>query len=518
MSGATNNLAKLARVVNAMEPRFGAVGNGVANDTAALIAASVAAGVGGTVILPQGVSFGIAGEFAMNIAGQRFVGYGASLAELGSFSGSVLIRVAATDVRIEGLRIIGSSNSFSGIGCTAEVADGIQAVNNEVSGCAYGITANTQSDVLFEGNYIHDCTNPPIRCQNTSGARQNQNIRILNNTLDTSHLNPATATAMCCLVRGDASAYTRGVVVSGNRFVMPVDPTDSAVMGCEMRYVTEATFSENNALNGAMLVSVAISKTVAVDGNTSKGATFYAVEIATTCSNITVSDNTIDGLGVLNYGIGLQGSAACTGATVTGNTIINTNLYGILGNEQWTDVVISDNIISSGTAGFVRGINLSAMGDGTVISNNRLNGQGVGNKAITINDMSDVTITGNVTTGWLENDVYLQATNLTIEGIAITGNRFGSGRAGNSIITALSGSGALGIEIQAYCNPGYRIAGTTTTDIHDLANAVYSCTGSATPVSNVAAGIGSSYQRRGGGAGTSFYIKEGATDADWAPK
>jgi hypothetical protein len=65
-----------------------------------------------------------------------------------------------------------------------------------------------------------------------------------------------------------------------------------------------------------------------------------------------------------------------------------------------------------------------------------------------------------------------------------------------------SGSAAWGSSVRAHDNLGFH-------DCVDLLNNVLRARGSGAPA--IAAGVGSTYQRSDGGAGTSFYVKESGT-------
>jgi hypothetical protein len=514
MSKARDNVGKLNGIVSANEARFGIKGDGVTDDTAAIEACIAGAGASATIIYPPGFNMKITSEVDFNVAGQRHVGYGATFTKDAAFVGSGMLRVAATNVHLEGFTLAGTDKADDGVILSGGSASGFVARRLTIRQCNYGISANSNSNVTLEENDIAETANYSIRCHNTAATAALSGLRVVNNRLDRSDTTAATVTSGCLLVRGDVTYVTSDVVVTGNRMIHVADPTNSAAVCCEMRYVNGGTFSNNYGKDGSMLVSVALAEDVTVDGNVCDGATFYGIEVAgispTGMENIVVSNNAINGRGRLNYGIGLQGTQASTGCVVSGNSIRGTVLYGIFSNHQWDNLVISNNRIDI-TAVSANQYGIYLLGNATQITNvtitgNHVHGNGVGEKAIYLRSIVYASVTGNVCPDWTQNGVYIDGADASCDEISIVGNSFKGLTAGAIAIT-----GTVGSQVRSSGNTGYRRTNTTACNDIDLASNIFDAWGNDTPEGAVTAGISSTFRRLNGGASTSLYIKESGT-------
>lgn len=516
---------KLSETVSVSE--YGAVGNGVTDDTAAIEATSLAAGVNGTLFFPAGFNCLVSSEVSFGVAGQKILGQGAKLTKAASFTGSCMIRVSAANVTIEGLELDGTDQLDDGVITSAGVAAGFRAIGMRVYNCLYGLSPNSNSDITIDGCVIDECAAYPIRVHNIAAVAVNDNIRVTNNKLDQTSQDPATSTQVCLLVRGDASFPSTNVHISGNTFLHVSDPTASGALCCEMRFVDGGVFSDNTATGGGMMISVAASSNVQVVGNTGIGQTFYSVEVASissvVCTDVSVVGNTIRGNGILNYAVGLQGNAAgCTGAVVSGNAMSGMLKYGVFSNDVWDDIVVSGNRISYSDADTSQyGVYFLGTTTRTIenfsITGNTIHGGGVGEKAIHLVNCSVGTVSGNTCPGWSENGVYISVSaTVTVDNIAINGNSLtpvGAGAVGKTV------SGTMGNRVTARGNSGLRLSNTVATDILNFNLDVYEACGTGDPESLVTAGVSSVFRRSDGGAATCLYVKESGTgDTGWVAK
>jgi len=518
---ATTVQTKLRESVSVKD--FGAVGDGVADDTAAIELCIAAAGVGGTILFPAGMNCKVASEVDLNVSGQKITGYGAKITKAALFTGTCVLRIGATNVTLEGVEIDGTDKAIDGIITTAGATAGFTARNLKITNCLYGISANSNSNVTVEGCNISLVASGAIRAHNVAATSALSCVRILQNRIDLSDLNPATTTQNALLVRGDATYPTTDAHVIGNTIIHAADPTNSAALCCEMRFIDGGIFSDNFGKDGSMLVSVAGSNDVTVDGNVCDGATFYGIEIASVSAvpnkNIVVSDNAINGRERLNYGIGLQGAVAgCSGVAVTGNSIRGCVLYGIFSNENWSDIDITGNRIdiTASSAG-QRGIYIFGTATAVnhvVVTGNTLNGNSVAEKAVYLRSVLYATVTGNVCSNWTENGVYIDGSAVTCDEISVVGNSFRGLTAGGIGVL-----GTIGDRITAYGNTGYRLSGTTNINALNLNAALYEAWGTGTPEAAVTAGVGSIFHRTNGGASTCLYVKESGTgNTGWVAK
>ncbi len=524
--GAQNKIANMSLVgvknipdiVNALE--YGVKGDGATDDTAALEAACAAA-IGRTLLIPPGINCLVNSTVDFDDANTRIIAYGARISQGASWSGADIISIGAANITLEGLTVEGTSDGVTGgITTVTNAAAGTTIRNCDISDVHYGISANNNSDILIENNNIHDCSAYTVRCHNIAAASAYKNITVRNNVLDTSHLDPATTTQICLLVRGDSAYPTTNVKVTGNRMVMPTNPTNSGALGCEMRFIDGGVFSDNYGKDGAMTVSVAGSTDVSVIGNNCEGQTFYAIEIASVSSisnrDIVVSGNTIDGNSILNYGIGVQGTGGSSRLTIADNTIKSTALYGIFISNQWDWITITGNSIDMAVAASQYGIYCFASTgaiDQMAISGNLLNGNATALKAIYIDDCSNVAITGNVIMDWVENPVFISSDTATVDYITITGNIIrGSGN-----ITK-TGAGSFGTRIQVFNNPDTRFSSAVGTNWIDWNASIGEAWGTGDPEGAITAGIGSTFVRTNGGLSTTLYVKESGTgNTGWSP-
>jgi putative cofactor-binding repeat protein len=500
---------------------FGADATGV-NDSAAAIQNAIDSGTNNVLFFPPG-TYKISETIDVTNNNLVFLGNKqATIVCASVFTGTQMFDLDAEKITFDGLILNGLNSTTNGITLSAGTCDGLTVKNCEVFNCGYGIAANNNSNILIEYNYVHDCDEYSIWCQTTDATIDSQNISIKDNLVDTTHLDPATATELCTLVRGYSTAVPiRNVKVLNNTFMMPLNPVNSSLVGCEFRYVFGGVFSNNYSLYGSMLVSVAISRNVTVDGNVCEVAKFYGVEVAAECFEVIVSNNSINGANILKEGIALQGVGASARCAVSGNNIQNVTDNGIFVYEEWDAVSITGNTIYMSTANSDYGIYLFGNANNSVVSGNNLDGASVAKKGIYVIDSSYVSITGNTIRDFTQHGVLINAGTVLVDIVSITGNviKLTSNTLPDIEVTA-SGSGSLGTNITAYSNPDYRITNTIGVNALDLANNRYQAWGSiATPEGFVTANVGSIFTTSNGGASTTLWVKtSGSGNTGWTGK
>lgn len=506
-SRALRNTRKLHRIRYLNEVVSDTTG---ASDVAAEINTFLATLSPGTEVhVGYGEIYALSIPVLFNVAGVTLKSHGGKFVKRATFTGTSLIRVAAENVTIEGLEIDGDDETIDGIITSANLATGFTARGNVIYGCLYGISAVSNSRILIENNRISLCAQSLVRIHNNSPSVARSSIKVLGNYFDVSAADSATYNSTALLVRGDETYPTTAVVVDGNTFVLIDNPTNSGAMGCECRFVVGGQFTNNTATNGGMMISVASSKRFTVDSNSSTGANAWAIEVAgpsgatMPCDDVVVSNNTIDGSGRVVNGIGIQGSVASRGVVVTGNTIYNFLSRGVYVNTFWDDITISDNDIRTTSAtGDQHGIWLLGSHTNAVISGNRLTGDGTTEYGIQVTDSEGLSITGNVLDNWATG-ILLRSTT-TVNDVSITGNIF---RRCTAQISS-NGSGTFGERITAIGNPGLVRTGCEGFDYINFTRGVIAAHGSGAPGGSLTGAIGSTYRRRDGGAGTSFYVSE----------
>lgn len=487
--------------------------------TQAALSAALNVAAGATVALIS--AWAPTSSVTMSTASVRVIGRGGSIAGTSAVS-SFVLRVNAANVVLEDFAASVDNTTADVISLGAGLAAGFRARRLTVTGGNYGMSPISNTDIWIDGCSVSGAAQSPIRLHNIADTAVLSNLRVTNCTLDTSAQDPATAASPCLLVRGTTTRPTTGVVITGNTFLCPTDPTNSASIGCEIRWCNGAVFEANYGRNGAMLVSVAGSSDVTVGDNATDGATFYGIEVASptvalACNNVTVTGNAVSGQGRLNYGIGVQGLAASTGLTISGNSIRGTVDWGIFVTSFWDELTIVGNRVDMGavSAEATQAAIFLTGGDNVAIGGNVLDGGGVVLRGIRLSGVTEATVSGNTTTGFTTNDVLI-AEGTGTNNLAITGNTFGSGLGA----AAIASSGTMGIRISAVNNPGFTRSGAERIDVLDWLNDVIDAVGTAAPEGSLTAGGGSVYRRRGGGAGATWYVKEDAAiDATgWAAK
>lgn len=482
----------------------------------------------------------------MSTAGVKVVGRGGSLTGTAAVTNGALV-VSATGVSLEDFSVTVQNATADCIIASSLLADGFEAIRIKTRGGRYGISANKNSNLLFEGCDIAGCYRQGIRCHNfatwVNGVGQTvppalqefTNIRVLGCKIDLSHQAAVDGTTAnpCVLIRGgfDQSTLTHypitNVKMAGNTFISPLSPANNAAECAEVRFCRGGTFIGNHGINGSMLVSVASSDGFAVSVNVADGQSKYAIEVAGThehydsttttyygvrgCFGNTVTANTIDGRERLDYAVGAQGIIASTDLVVANNVIRGIRLYGVLVYEVWNRVDITGNtVIYSTNVTDQRAIWVVEC-ENLVMSGNILRGGGVAEQALRLTGVRNGVVSGNSTGGFLINDILITQGVAGTNDLEVRGNTFGSGLLMNTLAT----SGTMGARISFVGNAGYRRTNVDRIDILDLASMVIDAVGVGTPEGAVTAGAGSIFRNRSGTAGLTLYRKTGATSTGW---
>jgi parallel beta-helix repeat protein len=135
---ATSTLSELNAPNAANVMAYGATGDGVTDDSAAIAAAITAAGQGGTVLFPPGRMFFIANGLHVNEDSLSMLGYGAIL-KSSTLDGTVLT-VTGDEVTIEGLRFEGPGLDTNTIPATFLRSRAIEILggqNTHVTNCRF---------------------------------------------------------------------------------------------------------------------------------------------------------------------------------------------------------------------------------------------------------------------------------------------------------------------------------------------------------------------------------------------
>lgn len=495
--------------------QYGAVGDGVTDDSAVYTAMMAAATAGDTIRSTNGtyILSGLLLPYALTIQadvgavyklpantddhifraitadGSKFLG--------GSVDGNQSNQ--ATRDRFGGLIVITDSAASKGY-----LVDGIKFTDI----AAIGVYAGNTNNVTVQNCYLRNIDSACIFGTADSGLSM-FGFNVNNNTIDQSAKSVARTFHTCISLSRDVSGAP-GVmqhyrITNNNVRGTANTVTETNAVGIGAR-ADKGVIANNVLWDGWMGISVDYGLEVACTGNTVYHPNGYGIEIAHS-SRTTVTGNTINGDSVTNEGIITTG---LTGVTSGNNVVSSNTIRGCTGNSiTAAGLTGTDNHINiySNNLCEDKGINL-VNSNYSIISSNILLGTGSGN-AITLDATDNVTIVGNLIKDFTNKVVTFNGTPATVTDIQITGNSWGSAPA-NPLVDF--GGTTFGERIQVISNSPGR-------DIVDVKNDVIRGSVTGTPEGVVTAGVGSTLMREDGGAGTSFYVKEtGAGNTGWVAK
>ena len=341
--------SKLRETVSVKD--FGAVGDGVTDDTAAIQAAIDSLSTGGAVYFPEGV-YSISASLVVNSPNITLYGDGASQSTIQSTSPSFwLIRYTdnADYLTVRGIYLKGSAV--------------------DASTTQYGIGYNTSSTEAPEYVTITNCRFAYTNNGIVTGSGKYWSVT--ENNFD--HLIGVTASRGYGILAAENTAYC---LFDSNNFVGSSGNGRHAVymsVGCS--YCVASNNIVSDFAQSALISRAASGQPGAIGnvitGNTVKGggtsttADSAAISVDGIAKNNTVSNNTVidfDNVGIIVSDAGAGG--VCENNTVSGNAVIGAGLNGIsvLG-AKFTNVignyVYNASRLSSGTS---RGILVASQG------------------------------------------------------------------------------------------------------------------------------------------------------------
>jgi parallel beta-helix repeat protein len=364
---------------------FGATGDGVTDDTAAILQALAQ----GDVVFPRG-TYLVAGSafapvFALTAAGTTVKGERGAVVKLAATTpvGTYVFGVQADDVTIDGLTIDGSGIA-SAIGIAFRVADSAGAlvtrnrfVNFHGGSAAAGVFLNDNAtDIRIHNNRFSNYTYGVL----SGSTRSPTHVAITTNIFNANDV--AGDGISINSPTGDAGYFTitgndvRGSATSGNNGI-----------GIALAHVVHATI-KGNTVSGCGLDGIHVEDggaDIVVSGNdvSACGRSGITAQYGATntTKRIVVTGNTVNGCLTVSgsYGIEVSGSSRMREAIVADNTVHGcgraaATCYGIGLFVQ--NAVVHDNIVSNTTGGTTGGILVATCIDTSVHHNRCFDDQG----------------------------------------------------------------------------------------------------------------------------------------------
>lgn len=393
---------------------YGATGDGVTDDTAAITAAIAALPSGGRLVFPAGTYL----TDQVNITRSNLVieGQGATIKERGATNFRIFY-VTGNNVTIRGLKFDGNG-STSGIlirgqvefeSCTGGVVDGCSFTATGNDGVVLNVSSATVRNSVFSD------LSRGISC-NTQGSANVSGIVLTGNYM--SGFRAVGSNGVGIRVAATAAGQSRDALVTDNY----IDGTGIQQCVDIYRGAVGAVVSRNRLLYADWGVSVGNGKFCVVAENVCVGNTSYGIELAEGCLDCVVQGNTVDGK-----------NAAGTAVNQNGIVVIG----GV--GTGFTDAyrcVVDGNTLRDGAVAIATGIYLYEASDCIAAHNSIYTGY---NSQLTLYNTSGCQVDGNRFTNPVSTGAHLSLVTNSRDnlGLMIRGNRF-SGNAVNAVSIALT--------------------------------------------------------------------------------
>jgi hypothetical protein len=510
----TNVGDKLAQTVSVMD--FGAVGDGVTDDTAAI---QLALNSGASVInFPQG-TYIIDGGLTLTAPDTTLICTGATIKLKNNASLKRMLNITGANCTVDGGTWDGNkangNNTGSGFDsynvfmfadrCTVKNINSINTFGIGIKGFGNYLSAlnnrirNTESyGIFFDGNTLVSHTGN----------------RAIGNTIDMSEGFITTQNV------GQGILFTAGSgqaqidwELSNNNIIGPQTSVQDQAINLGVRG-RNGIVSNNTTRYGAMGFSEGGANTI-IDGN-------RFLELA----------------GTVRYGIEPSG-----GAGVISNNVVTNALRGVIasGNLNFDGLTITGNHLEAGTAGLGVNLQIGATGSGKniVISGNYLKAS---SGVYTGGDVKNLIISGNIVVGpsptfasgrgvfidTPSTDAYVFITGNTIIDVQRPYSIYSLGAATFNYLFATNNNlsrAGVNANSSVWTAEGLAVIGTTVISANNINPATIGLEfsvldqgsnikvqyGTGTPEGSVTANVGSLFINKSGGAGTTLYVKQTGT-------
>jgi len=446
-SVATNVEAKLAQYVSVKD--FGAVGDGVTDDTVALAAAiAYQQSSGCTLGLVSGKTYNVSTWSALTLSNPFYLeGQNATLRC--SNATRVAFVICQDTTKITNTIFDGWYRIVNNTTAVTQTIDNFEFVGNTCINATAGannfayylLLQNPVNRVFVDNNRFFDAKTAAVYVGDNVYANQDtwQNITVSNNFIDGVSIDAGPSQIFGILV------YGRDVLISGNS-VKDVECAAGAYSSSNGAYgiYTKSRYTRivNNTVHNIGVVNLNADADQLIGINV-KG-TNRGVTSAPNGYSSLVEGNTIENIGAAGtYGTGV--SMDHNGVIVTGNWI-ESGRYGVLAADPIVasndGLVITSNHITVGAGANSRGIEIATYDTHTVLGENVINAGGTGN-CIRIRSVSGVLANVAVNTNSFRNcgvALFMSADTFNISNITITDNILVSGTHG--VFMNTSGGGA----------------------------------------------------------------------------
>lgn len=351
---------------------FGAVGDGVTNDTTAFANMISAGGTSAHLYVPPGTY--LLSGITLNQSGQLLeLARGATL-KLASSTNTNVVYVTASGVRVTGGTIDGNRtnqtrNQTGNAGVAFSAVSNVQVDNVEIKTCAGpGVVISSCSDVSVLSNYIHDTDLPSVYGFTSASCEDwlvegNRCIRVNDG---------AQADASGINLIGSGANPLAHVRVIGNYYSGPTGAFAATIATGVTVRGTHATIVGNDLRNGLMGVSLdggqSSSTYMTCTGNVMRTPKSYGVEIGGV-GYCVVSGNTINGGGTTQYGMIID-SGPNNYNSITGNTIQGVTLEGITHSPSGATSASQTSITGNMIQGAPLGIRIQQSSNWSICGNN----------------------------------------------------------------------------------------------------------------------------------------------------
>lgn len=498
---------------------FGAIGNGIADDTASIQAALDS---GATLItMPAGIYL-INGNLRLTTPNTTFNCTGATIKLRNNAPSLAMLNVTGQNCTVDGGIWDGNkaggntgSSTFASYGvglfadnCTAKNITSINTFGIGIKGFGNYLTV-LNCNIKNTGNYgiFFD----------GSTSVSNYGNKAIGNTIDMSDGIITTQN------QGQGILFTAGTgqnqidwEISDNNIIGPTASVGDQAINIAVRG-KNGIVSNNTTRYGSIGFSEGRDDTI-ITGNRFLdlvGGTRYGIE--PTGQRVTITGNVISNA---LRGIIVSGNITYDFLTITGNTIFSQDIGILLQiNSGFTghNITISGNTINAtNNAVYTRG-----SVDNLLISGNSLSGPGIssgrGVFVATPNLAAYVSIIGNVFSNWQRAMTIYSLTSNTYSDLYAINNIMAKGLNTAGAFWNAEGLAVIGANVTtAYSVTAY---GGVRYNLLDQQNQTRIVFGNGSPEGVVTAGVGSLYLRQNGGAGTSLYVKQSGTgNTGWAAK